>query len=306
MSRNGFTFDPHQNDASLSRDGDTRTKSRRIPLQQARQLSEGAGFDVRSDRGLRPEHEDTPRAYSLDDRTFLLRESELDTMANLGSFRVVAANDLARFVYGGDAVRMEREIQRLKRQKLTVDRTLPTSGRKSLRVLGLTKTGQQLLRSTNRLPEKQALYHGIVKVREAKHDAALYQLFHAEAALIENAGGRALRVILDYEIRRDLNRERARLKDGQNDAEEIEHLAETHGLAVVNGKIPIPDLRIEYQTADLELRRVDLELATCHYRPRGVAEKAKAGFALYSPREDAPRLRRILDEQEPTARIFAL
>jgi hypothetical protein len=54
------------------------------------------------------------------------------------------------------------------------------------------------------------------------------------------------------------------------------------------------------------LRRVDLELATCHYRPRDVAEKAKAGFALYSPREDVPRLRRILDEQEPSARIFAL
>jgi hypothetical protein len=65
-------------------------------------------------------------------------------------------------------------------------------------------------------------------------------------------------------------------------------------------------MRIEYQTEDLELRQINLELATRHYRPRGVAEKAKAGFTLYSLREDAPRLRRILDEQELTARIFAL
>jgi hypothetical protein len=74
----------------------------------------------------------------------------------------------------------------------------------------------------------------------------------------------------------------------------------------VNGKIPLPDMRIEYQTAELELRRVDLELATRHYRPRGVAEKAKAGFSLYSRPEDVSRLRRILDEQELTARILAL
>jgi hypothetical protein len=65
-------------------------------------------------------------------------------------------------------------------------------------------------------------------------------------------------------------------------------------------------MRIEYQTAELELRRVDLELATRHYRPRGVTTKAKAGFSLYSLREDASRLRRILDEQELTARILTL
>jgi hypothetical protein len=65
-------------------------------------------------------------------------------------------------------------------------------------------------------------------------------------------------------------------------------------------------MRIEYQTAELELQRVDLELATRHYRPLGLAAKAKAGFSLYSHREDASRLRRILDEQELTARILTL
>jgi hypothetical protein len=172
--------------------------------------------------------------------------------------------------------------------------------------MALTKVGKRLLRSTNRLPENQAIYHGIVKPREAKHDAELYRLFQTESARIEKAGGRPLRVVLDYELKRDLNRERAGLGERQHDPDELKRLADKHGLVVVDGKIPLPDMRIEYQTAELEMRRVDLELATRHYRPSGVAEKAKAGFSLYSHREDASRLRRILDEQELTARIFAL
>jgi hypothetical protein len=307
MSRDSFTFDARQNDHSGDRETGRRTASRpRIPIEQSRELPERVGVDIQPNRAPRPAREDTPRPYSLGDRTFLLRESELETLADVGTFRVVAAADLARFVYGGDSARMEREIRRLKQQRLVVDRILPTSGRKSIRVVGLTKTGKRLLRRTHRVPETQALYHGIVKVREAKHDAELYRLFRAERARLEIAGSRGLRIILDDEIKRDLNRERARLGDRQHDPEEIERLAEAHGLTVVNGKIPLPDLRIEYQTPDFELQRVDLELATRHYRPRGVAEKAKAGFALYSPREDAPRLRRILDERELTARIFAL
>ena len=49
----------------------------------------------------------------------------------------------------------------------------------------------------------------------------------------------------------------------------------------MNGKIPVPDLRVEYETPELELRHVDLELATRDYRPRAMAEKAAAGFSLY-------------------------
>jgi hypothetical protein len=306
MSRDSFTFDPRQDRDSVGRECDSRTGSQRAHLQCPGEVREAAEFDVRDDRPLKPEREDLPRAYSFANRTFLLRESELQTMTNLGTFRVAAVADLARFAYGNDAPRMERELRRLKQQKLVVERTLPTSGRKSLRVVALTKTGKRLLRSTNCLPEDQELYHGIVKPREAKHDAELYRLFHAEAARIENAGGRPLRVLLDYELKRDLNRERARLGERSNELREIERLAASHGLAVVNGKIPVPDMRIEYQTAELEVRRADLELATRHYRPRGVAEKAKAGFSLYSHREDTSRLRRILDDQNLSTRIFAL
>jgi len=56
-------------------------------------------------------------------------------------------------------------------------------------------------------------------------------------------------------------------------------------LKVVSGRVPIPDLRIEYANEnDWEIQRRDLELATEHYRPRGLSEKARAGFELYASR----------------------
>jgi len=85
-----------------------------------------------------------------------------------------------------------------------------------------------------------------------------------------------------------------------------ERIAEEHGLSVVNGRIQVPDLRVEYETAGTDRKCVDLELATRNYRPCSLAEKARAGFSLYAPREDVSRLRRILDQREITAEIFSL
>ena len=307
MPRDSFSFDPrYRNENSTQRDRESFAAAHRSPVHRGQETSEIPSPDSRDQRSLKPEREDSPQAHVLRDHTYLLRESELLTMSELGTFRVVAAADLARFAYASDNARMERDVRRLKDQGLVSERTLAISGRKTLRILALTKNGKRVVQNTNRLPEDQRIYHGVVKPREAKHDAELYRLFQTEAARIESAGGKPLRVLLDYELKGNLNRDRARLGNQKDDRQEIERLAERHGLAVVNGKIPLPDMRIEYQTPDLELKHVDLELATRHYRPRGIAAKAKAGFSLYSHREDAPRLRRILDEQELSARIFAL
>jgi hypothetical protein len=113
-------------------------------------------------------------------------------------------------------------------------------------------------------------------------------------------------VLLDYEIKRNLNHDLALLGPQKDDANAKERIAEKHGLQVVDGKIPVPDLRVQYETAELELRHVDVELATRDYRPRAMAAKAAAGFSLYGRSEDAQRLRRVLDEREITARILTL
>ena len=54
------------------------------------------------------------------------------------------------------------------------------------------------------------------------------------------------------------------------------------------------------------MARVDLELATEHYRGSNLAEKVRAGFSLYARSQDAPGLRRVLDQKELTAEILSL
>ena len=57
--------------------------------------------------------------------------------------------------------------------------------------------------------------------------------------------------------------------------------AATHDLPVVDGHLELPDLRIEYETIDGELRHRDVELVTEHYSRAQLAGKARAGFSMY-------------------------
>lgn len=49
---------------------------------------------------------------------------------------------------------------------------------------------------------------------------------------------------------------------------------------MIRGKIPLPDLRIDYETAEGDLAKVDLELATEHFHGAQAATKGKAGFKI--------------------------
>jgi hypothetical protein len=310
VSRYAFSHDPQDarelRDAAASRTERPRKTAAPNSQDNRNLATERESIEARKRQSIRDERDDAPRAYFVRDRSYLLRDSQMHSLREIGKFRVIAVQDLAKHVYGGNRERTERDIRHLARQYLVTDKTVEIPQKKTLRVVTLTKAGQRLLRKTNQVPDNQPIYHGFAKPREIKHDADLYRLYQKEAARIEQGGGRLVRVILDYELKRNLNRDLAllgRQKDGQSAKEGI---AEKHGLGVVDGKIPVPDLRVEYETPELELRHVDLELATREYRPRALAAKAAAGFSIYGRSEDASRLRRILDEREITAPILTL
>jgi hypothetical protein len=314
MSRDAFTHDPQ--DAHDSRDTSAR-RSARQPRPAHTNTREGRNtapeapgrrdsIEVRQRQSSRDDWGDSPRTYHDRDRAYLLRESEMHSLKEIGKFRVIAVSGLAKYGYDGDRERMQQDIRDLARQGLVTDKTIEISQKKTLRVVTLTKAGHRLLKKTNQLPDDQAIYHGLLKPREVKHDADLYRLYQKEAARIERGGGRPVRVLLDYELKRNLNRDLALLGPDKDDPDRKNQVAEKHHLQVVNGKIPVPDLRVEYETPDLELRHVDLELATRDYRPQAVAEKAAAGFTLYGRSEDASRLRRVLDERDITTGILTL
>src|ERR1700674_5573642 len=244
--------------------------------------------------------------YRGRNREYSLRASEVQTLTDLGKFRMVPADDLARFAYRGDRSQMESDLRNLSRQGLIEQRSIEGHSSYSTKVLTLTKDAHQLLERAQLVSNRQTIYHGLGKPRAARHAAALSRLYHKVAREIADVGGKVRRVVLDYELKQELYRKLSRVDPNKDLAYERIRVANEYDLKVVNDKIPVPDLRIEYEDECRELRRLDLEIATRDYRPQGLSEKAKAGFHLFARQQDHAKLRRVLDTQEITARIFAL
>ncbi len=244
--------------------------------------------------------------YRSRNREYLLCHSEVRTLVEVGKFRVVPADDLTRFGYDGDRSQMESDVRNLTRHGLVEQKTIEGHSSFMTKVLTLTKDGHWLLERAQLVSHRQATYHGLVKPKEAGHDADLYRLYQQVARDIEDSGGKVRRVVLDFELKKDLYQALARMRPDKDPRYERIFIANQFDLKVVNGKIPIPDLRIEYEDDCREIRRLDFEVATRDYRPQGLGEKAKAGFHLFARQQDHIKLRRVLDTHEITARIFAL
>jgi len=242
------------------------------------------------------------------DRSYSLRPSEIHTLTEVGKFRVVAVEDIAKHGYAGDRSRLDSDLRNLIHQRLVERRDTSALKKESQQVLTLTKEGKRLVRRHGFVLDGQAIYSGFVKPKEADHDAALYRLSHKAADEIERKGGKVLQVQLDYELKEKLYR---KLGQAQGRGEQQIHgmkeaLARQLHLPVVNGKVSFPDLRIEYASQEMEISRVDLELATGHYHAGHLAEKARAGFQIYARSEDAAGLRRVRDDREIMTAILSL
>jgi hypothetical protein len=246
--------------------------------------------------------------YTDRDRSYSLRPSEIDTLTEVGKLRVVSVEDLAKFNYASDRSRMESDLRNLTRQGLVQQRGTSALKKQSHQVLTLTKQGQRLIRRHGFVPEEQSIYSGLVKPKEADHDANLYRLYHKAAEEIDRKGGKVLRVQLDYELKEKLYHRLGRAQArGDGETQRLkETFARDMNLPVVHGKVSFPDLRIEYETQEREIARIDLELATRHYHAGHLAEKARAGFQIYARPEDTAGLRRVRDEREITVAILSL
>jgi hypothetical protein len=290
------------------RDGTTRDFIERSTDSPDRGGSHGKPERDREPNSGRPDRgSDRSRTiYRGRNREYSLRESEVRTLIELGKFRVVPADDLARFGYNGDVSRMESDVRNLTRHGLVEQKSIEGHSSFSTKVLTLTRDGHWLLERAQLVSRRQATYHGLVKPKEARHDADLYRLYQQVAGDIEHSGGKVHRVVLDFELKKDLHRALSRMRPDKDPKYERIFIANQFDLKVVNGKIPIPDLRVEYEDDCREIRRLDLEVATRDYRPQGLGEKVKAGFQLFARQQDHEKLRRVLNTHEITARIFSL
>ncbi len=312
MSRGYDSFD--LDDSRYFLPDSTREKAPRREYPEEREPNRGRGASTVEEHRELPtsspvgDLRDTTRNVFRDrERTYSLRNSEIHSLIEAGKFRVVDTDDLARFVYAGDRDRMESDIHNLVRQGLAEERGTSVLKNESRHVLTLTKQGHHFITQWNFLPQNQAIYHGFVKPKEANHDADLYRLYQKINGDIEHKRGRVLRVALDYELKEKLYRKlgEAQARNDRRLDLQKQVFARELQLPVVQGKVVLPDMRIEYETQDGDRSRVDVELATSHYHGNHLAEKAQAGFQIYARSHDASGLRRIRDEREITTAILS-
>jgi hypothetical protein len=239
----------------------------------------------------RTRHQDRGQSYSL-------RESEIRTMADIGRFRAVDVKDLARFAYQGDEARAKYDLENLRAQGLVEEKTFFQAHKSARKIVTLTERGHWVARKVSGLSKEQRIYHGIVKPRELDHDADLYKVYQKAVQKIQEKGGKPLRVRLDSELKESINREKeaaGHLPEGMR-RRWLQAVAEEHGLTMDGTTIHLPDIQVEYETAEGRVERENLELLSRNYREDGIRGKATAGFKIYARTQDANRIRRALND----------
>jgi hypothetical protein len=238
---------------------------------------------ARADQGERT-LERRDRSDRRRDRYNGLSADQWRTLAEVGTFRTVSVPDLVRHRYAGRYAQSQRDLRILSAAGLLDRRSVvhQTSG-KTFDVVVLTRRGRQAATGRARQDETgQRFYAGLVKPQEIRHDLGIYRMYQREREAIEAAGGKARRVVTDFEIKKRLMSELNRRGEDPRDIVRKSAIAARQNVQIVNGRFVIPDLRVEYQTRDGENSRVDLELATGDYKASQLAAKRAAGMKVYS------------------------
>lgn len=282
------------------RTGGASGKTERETVGQRRESDQEVPADARLNRGI---------SFRAIEKWYGLSERERDTLREIGRFRTIATDALLKYRYDGKPSAFRGEIARLQQQGLLQRRSISVGkNRDTLVVVALTEKGARMVRQDHQLPEKQAVYAGFVKPAEVPHDAAIYQMYQAEAVQIEAKGGKVRRVVLDYELKREVYSKLAKGRDlgALERVRRQREIADAHRLPVVDGRIALPDLRIEYETPEGDLDHVDLELATEHYHRGHMDAKARAGFKMYGFVSTSRGRRAQWEGRELTATVLSL
>ena len=220
---------------------------------------------------------------------YQLHGSEVRTLATVGAFRVVPAEELRRPTEGPSVLR--KDLEHLRDAGLV--RTMPyVVGRNRTTLVTLTEQGREVLEAARRPrdgEEPQIFYAGVAKSRDLAHDVRLHRAYVEASERLIAGGSHVHRVVLDHEMKREYqsflqspNRGR-RDSTGRPQREPIEIVrwAGEHQLPMLDGSVQFPDLRIEYDRHDGRRDVQDIEIMTPHYRGAHAASKASAGFTQY-------------------------
>ena len=126
---------------------------------------------------------------------------------------------------------------------------------------------------------------GMVKPREAAHDADVAKACRKEIEALTARGARLRRILIDAELKGILAKrsETARAKLGKEEADRARRKAadELHLPCDDQGHVQIPDAQIQYVDEAGNPGRVNVEVASDHYREASVKAKSAGGFSMH-------------------------
>ena len=271
-----------------------------VPRRRYEQKQESGPEFAREERHVRSRHHLRPDLAGI-----RLHPEEKTLLGEAGRFRVISVKDAAQTIYVGDERALRSDLRFLESKGLiSVDivnarRDGRSRSVERIEVITLTRAGEKLARRNDSFSRDQKLYHGLVKPREAEHDAQIYRAYQKEWQKIEKEGGSNPRVLLDFELKSQVQKaiHAARKADPAHDMSAIkQQVAAEQKLPLIGGQIQIPDARIGYDL-DQGSRTgfSDIEVVTAAYRPGHLRAKAQAGFQTYISGRDAASISHTIE-----------
>ena len=248
--------------------------------------------------GHRREHD-----ASRDRGSTSFRERCRGALADIGIYGAVSYRDLAEARFGGHPYTTRRAVNAWTREGLAKESTAKGPKGRPFKVLTLTRKGAAAIRD---LDAGQGLDPGqhirsaarLLQHAQLAHDTAIYRACGRERQRLLERGAAIRRVRLDGELKSAVARrsESARARDGRRAADAERHRAAGElGLPIdAQGRVLYPDAQIEYTDAEGRSGRVNIEVASGHYRQGSVRAKAAAGFRMHANGPAGARVLRAL------------
>ncbi len=209
-------------------------------------------------------------------------------LREVGIYRSASHSDLVNTHFSGNRFAADKGLQKLVRSGAMQEHQARGPRGGSFTVYTLTKSGAALaerLAVKDGLDPSQRAWSGMVKEREAAHDADVAKACRKEIETLASQGAQLRRVLIDAELKSILARrsEAARVKQGKEEADRARLKAATElHLPVDNeGHVQVPDAQIQYVDEAGNIGRVNVEVTTDQYSKTAVKAKSGAGFAVH-------------------------
>ena len=231
------------------------------------------------------------------------RERCRGALADIGIYGAVSVRDLAEAHFGGHPYTTRRAVNAWTREGLAKESTAKGPKGRPFKVLTLTRKGAAAIRDLDAghgLDPGQHIRSAARLLQHAQlaHDTAIYRACGRERQRLLERGAAIRRVRLDGELKSAVARksESARARDGRRAADAERHRAAGElGLPIdAQGRVLYPDAQIEYTDAEGRSGRVNVEVASGHYRQGSVRAKAAAGFRMHANGPAGARVLRAL------------